>query len=88
MRKNKFLKIEFFFFFKILFIYSWETEREREIQAEGEQAPYREPNVGLNPGSPESCPGLKAALNRWASQPALIFVFILSAVYDTVWIIS
>ena len=29
-----------------------EREREAETQAEGEQAPCREPDVGLNPGSP------------------------------------
>ena len=35
-----------------------ETHRQR-----GKQAPCREPNVGLDPGSPVSLPGLKAALN-------------------------
>ena len=39
------------------------TERERERQRE-KQAPCREPYVGLDPGSPGSAPGLKAALNR------------------------
>ena len=43
----------FFIFFKILFIY--ERERERETQA-----PRREPDVGLDPRTPESRPGLKA----------------------------
>ena len=38
-------------------------KREREMQA-----PCREPDVGLNPRTPGSCPGLKAALNRWATQ--------------------
>ena len=45
-----------------------EREREREREAEThrqreKQAPCGEPDVGLNPGSPGSCPGLKAALN-------------------------
>ena len=40
-------------FLKILFIYSGET-----------QAPCREPDVGLDPGSPGSGPVLKAALNH------------------------
>ena len=59
----------FFFFFKILFIYEREREREREreaeTQAEGEAGsiPCREPDVGLNPGSPGPHPGLKVALN-------------------------
>ena len=41
-----------------------DTEREREteaeIQAKGQKAPCREPNVELDPGTPGSCPGLKA----------------------------
>ena len=38
-------------------------ERQRQRQRE-KQAPCREPDVGLNPESPGSHPGLKAALNR------------------------
>ncbi|CAD7671546.1 unnamed protein product [Nyctereutes procyonoides] len=34
------------------------------LLAQGEQAPCREPDVGLDPRSPGSCPGLKAALNQ------------------------
>ena len=41
-----------------------DTERKAETQAEGKQAPCREPDLGLDPRSPGSCPGLKAALNR------------------------
>ena len=44
-------------FFKILFIYSWETERERQRK---KQAPHREPDVGLDPRTPGSCPEPKA----------------------------
>ena len=56
----------------ILFIYSWKTQRERPRHRQREkQAPCREPDVGLNPGSPGSAPGLKAALNRWATQVPL-----------------
>ena len=40
-----------------------EREREAETQAEGVAGPRREPDVGLDPGSPGSCPGLKAALS-------------------------
>ena len=36
-----------------------DTGRERE-----KQAPCREPDMGLEPGSPGSCPGLKVALTR------------------------
>ena len=45
-----------------------DTEREAETQAEGEAgslvAGSREPDVGLDPRSPGSRPGLKAALNH------------------------
>ena len=58
------------------FIYSErEREREAETQAEGEagsmQAPCREPDVGLDPGSPGSHPRLQAALNCCTTGAAL-----------------
>ena len=41
-----------------------EREREKQTYRQREkQAPCREPDVGLNLGSPGSCPGPKAALN-------------------------
>ena len=40
-----------------------ERERQRHRQRE-KQAPGREPNVGLDPGSPRSRPGLKVVLYR------------------------
>ena len=43
-----------------------ESEREGERQTHRQrekQAPCREPDVGLDPGSPGSCPELKVALN-------------------------
>ena len=48
-----------------MFIHERYREREAETQAEGEgerekQAPCREPDVGLDPGSPGSCPEPKA----------------------------
>ena len=51
------------FFLKILFIYLFMRGRERERQRD-EQAPCRELDMGPNPGSPGSHPGLKVALNR------------------------
>ena len=36
-----------------------DTDRQRE-----KQAPCREPNAGLDPGTPGSGPGLKAVLNH------------------------
>ena len=47
-----------------------ETERQRHRQRE-KQAPCREPDVGLDPGTPGSRPGLKAVLNRRATRAAL-----------------
>ena len=57
-----FFKKDFF----LLFIHERDRKREREAetQAEGKQGSCREPNMGLDPGSPGSNPGLKAALNR------------------------
>ena len=53
-----------FFFFKILFLFTRHTQRERQRHRRREkQAPCKEPNVGLDPGSPGSGPGLKAVLN-------------------------
>ena len=55
-----------------------ERERERERQRHRQrekQAACREPDVGLDPGSSGSHPGLKAVLNRWATGAALcIFI--------------
>ena len=47
-----------------LFIHDRQTERAAETQAEGEvekQVPCREPNAGLDPGSPGSHPRPKSA---------------------------
>ena len=50
-----------------IYLYIHETERDRqtergaETQAE-KQAPCREPDVGLDPASPGSCPELKAGV--------------------------
>ena len=43
--------------------------RDTERQSE-KQAPCREPDAELEPGSPGSCPGQKVALNHWATQVA------------------
>ena len=51
----------FNFFFKILFILEKQRKREAETQAE---APHKEPNMGLNPGTPGSHPGPRQVLNR------------------------
>ena len=57
------------FFFSKDFIYLFiDTEKERQRPRQREkQAPCREPDVELDPGSSGSCPRLKAALNHWAT---------------------
>ena len=52
-----------FLFCLRFYLFMRDTHRERERQREKE-APCREPDMGLNPGSPGSCPGVKVALNR------------------------
>ena len=60
-----FTKGKYFFLRFYLFIHERHTHRERQRHRQKEkQAPRREPDVGLDPGSPGSGPGLKAALNR------------------------
>ena len=66
----------FFVFFKILFIYSRETQRKSQRHRQREkQAPCREPDVGLDPGSPGSHVGPKAVLNHRATQAARYMFF-------------
>ena len=66
MVKNTLIFLDFFLifsFFKILFINERERERERERQRHRQrekQAPCRETDVGLHPGTPGLCPGPKA----------------------------
>ena len=60
-----FLETGFFFFFLKIYLFMRDTERKRQRHRQREkQAPRGEPDVGLDPGSPGSCPGLKGALNR------------------------
>ena len=54
---------DFFFLRFYLFIHSERAKREAETQAEGEAGSRRKPDVGLDPESPGSYPGLQAALN-------------------------
>ncbi|CAK7306261.1 hypothetical protein VULLAG_LOCUS12425 [Vulpes lagopus] len=53
-----------------------ETERQRQRHRQREkQAPSRDPDVGLHPGSPGSRPGPKVALNHGTTQAALLSTF-------------
>ena len=65
-----------FFFLKILFILERPRERQRHRQRE-KQAPCKEPDVGLDPRSPGSRPGLQAALNCCATGAAQSTIFFL-----------
>ena len=57
--------IYYIFLKDFIYLFMRDTERERQRHRQREkQAPCREPDVGLDPGSPRSCPGLKAALNH------------------------
>ena len=50
--------------FKRLYLFMRDTQRERQRHRQREkQAPCGKPNVGLDPRSPGSGPGLKAMLN-------------------------
>ena len=62
------LQLHFFKDFIFLFI-DREREGQRHRQRE-KQASCREPDVGLNPGTPGSSPGLQAALNSCATGAA------------------
>ena len=53
----------FYFLKDFVYLFMRDTERQRHRQRE-KQAPCREPDVGLDPGTPGSRPGSKAALNR------------------------
>ena len=48
-----------------------EKQRHRQREREMKQAPCREPDMGLDPGSPGSHPGLQAVLSRCATGAAL-----------------
>ena len=53
------------FFKDFIYLFMKDTERERQRHRQREkQAPCKEPDVGLDPRSPGSHPGLEAALNR------------------------
>ena len=60
------------------------TQREAETQAEGEQAPCRKPDVGLDPGSPGSCPGRKAGAQPLSHPgiPLLAFSILVTNCWD------
>ena len=52
-----------------------DTQREAETQAEGEAGSRREPDAGLDPRTPGSCPGPKADAQPRASWASCFFLF-------------
>ena len=69
-----------FCFLKILFIYSLKTHGERQRHRQREkQAPCRDPDVGLDPGSLGSRPGPKAGAKplRHPGIPEFMFYSLL-----------
>ena len=64
-----------FFFFKI-YLFMIERERQRHRRRE-KQAPCRKPDVGLDPGTPGSCPGPKAGAKP-LSHPGIPPLFFLA----------
>ena len=81
-----FLSFLSFFFFLRLYLYILErhreTERERQRHGQREKAaPCREPDVGLDPGTPGSRPGLKTGAKP-LNHPELPHVLSLVNVMD------
>ena len=61
-----------------IYLFIHERQRAGECQRHRQrekQTPRREPDVGVDPGSPGSRPGLQAALNRCATGDALVLFF-------------
>ena len=59
-----------------------DTERERQRHRQREkQAPCREPDVGLDPRTPGSCPGPKAGTKPLShpGNPPIVFLYTRSA---------
>ena len=61
-----------------LFTHERHTERERQRHRQREkQAPWREPDVGLDPGTPGSCPGPKAGAKPLSHPGIPVNIFLL-----------
>ena len=81
---SEFEDTDFTFFFKILFIHKRHTERGRDVGIERSRLHAGSLTWGLNPKSPGSGPGLKAALNRWATGDAYqIILFLLFVILSS-----
>ena len=65
----KIILIQGIFFFMLLFIYSLEGQREAETRQREKQAPFRDPDLGLDPRTPGSRPDLPKANAQPLSHP-------------------
>ena len=73
---NKYIYICIYIFYLFIHERHTHTERERQRNRQREkQAPPREPDVGLDPGSPGSHPRLQAEPNLCATGAALLSPF-------------
>ena len=71
-----------FSFLNILFIYLFQRERERQRHRQREkQAPCRETDVGLDPGTTGSCPGPKAGAKPLSHPGIPVSVFLDNDLY-------
>ena len=63
-----------------------DTEKEREKGRDRQRekpAPYREPDMGLDPWTSGSCPGQKAGTKPLSPQGPLVFFLNLNSIYLT-----
>ena len=65
---NLWLSLLYLFFIFIFFIYSSETRKRQRHRQREKQPPCREPDAGLDPGTPGSPLGRRQTLNHWAPQ--------------------
>ena len=71
-RRKQITQVSPFFFLVILFIHERHRKSERQRHRRREkQAPCKEPDVGLNPETPGSCPELKAGA-QLLSHPGVL----------------
>ena len=62
-----------------------DTEREQQRQRHRQKAPCREPDMGLDPRTPRSCPGLKAGAKLAEPLRDLPFFIFCSTLYMSLW---
>ena len=72
------LCLSYTFLFKdFIYLFMKDTERERESETQSEkQAPHKEPDVRLDPGSWDHTLSQRQALSCWATQGSLSYAFL------------